>query len=321
MARLRSRPQRCKRSQRSYPNRVPGSLDPRLPDFLVIGAMKAGTTTLYRDLRQQPAVFLPDKETNALLADDPAKPFSEMAVPVDGGMQFGEVCPDYTKPGLGEQAAKIAAELYQDHRPPRLVYLVREPLARLRSHHYFLSSQQGGANPGGMTADIEASLRDFPELVETSCYASRLQPWLDAFGSDSVLVLRFEDYVAKRTDTLDRILAFVGVRPNRVESPNQPGHFNPSDSRPIATPGWHRFRKHPLYRKLIRPCLSLETRDRIRSWLLPKPPPPPAPPSEETLDRLKRELQPEVEAISRIAGTPKPLWDLDDVIASIRASR
>jgi len=281
--------------------------------------MKAGTTSLYHDLRQQTDIALPDKETNALLKEDPDAAFS--AIRAERDQCFGEVCPDYSKPGSGERAAKAATELYQDHQLPRIIYLVREPIARLRSHHYFLSSQQGEANPAGMTADIKASLRDFPELVETSCYAARLQPWIDAFGSENILVIRFEDYIAERPETLTRILDFLGIRSNRVESATQQGHFNPSDSRPVATPGWHRFRKNSLYRKLIRPLLSLKVRDRIRSWILPKPPPPPAPPSDDTLERLKTELQPEVEAISLIVESPEPLWDLDDAIDSIRAAR
>jgi hypothetical protein len=35
----------------------------RLPDFLIIGAMKAGTTSLYRDLLTNPAVFFPGRPT------------------------------------------------------------------------------------------------------------------------------------------------------------------------------------------------------------------------------------------------------------------
>ena len=42
-----------------------------LPDFLIIGAMKAGTTTLYRDLMTNPAIFFPsEKEKSHLLRDE-----------------------------------------------------------------------------------------------------------------------------------------------------------------------------------------------------------------------------------------------------------
>ena len=42
-----------------------------LPQFLIVGAMKAGTTSLFLDLGTHPAVFLPiDKEPNSLRRDD-----------------------------------------------------------------------------------------------------------------------------------------------------------------------------------------------------------------------------------------------------------
>ena len=80
----------------------------RVPNLFVAGVPKAGTTTLYHDLRKQPAVFFPDKETNALLADDPAQTYSEMSAPPQREIRFGEICPDYTKPVLGERAARAA---------------------------------------------------------------------------------------------------------------------------------------------------------------------------------------------------------------------
>ena len=42
----------------------------RLPEFLVIGAMKAGSTTLYEDLRAQPGVFVAEKELDSLSKPD-----------------------------------------------------------------------------------------------------------------------------------------------------------------------------------------------------------------------------------------------------------
>ena len=42
-----------------------------LPDFLIIGAMKSGTTSLYADLKTHPSIFLPeDKEPSCLASDE-----------------------------------------------------------------------------------------------------------------------------------------------------------------------------------------------------------------------------------------------------------
>ncbi len=282
---------------------------PVLPDFLVIGAMKAGTTTLYHDLRSQAGLLsLPDKESNALLGADPPGIYGGMRK--GEGSLLGEVCPDYTKPGTGERAAEVAGMLYAGRTPPKLIYVVRHPIDRLLSHHHFVSSQHGAANPGRMSRDLEASLRDFPELVETSRYATRLRPWIDAFGGGAVKVIRFEDYIADREGVVKAILGFLGREAATVSSPDPARIHNPGDARPVATPFWRRIMGNPIYRRLIRPWLSLELRDRIRARLLPKPPPRPAPPSPETRQRLVAELTPEVEALSELAGAAGPLWDL-----------
>jgi len=286
------------------------SSSPLLPDFLVIGAMKAGTTTLYHDLLSRPdLVSMPDKESNALLSPGPLAAMATMVgMRKKEGTLLGEVCPDYTKPGTGERAAEVARKLFAGSGAPKLIYVVRHPIDRLLSHHYFVSSQHGDANPGGMTGDLEASLRDFPELVDTSRYATRLRPWFDAFGVEAVKVIRFEDYIADREGTLKSIFDFLGLETANVSSLDPNRIHNPSDARPVATPFWRRIMGNAIYRRFVRPWLSLAMRDRIRARLLPKPPPRPAPPSPETRQWLIAELTPEVEALSKLIGAAEPLY-------------
>lgn len=271
--------------------------------------MKAGTTTLYHDLRSQRGIFLPDKESNALLAADPENAYSRLFEKSGAGALKGEVCPDYTKPGSGDAAVERATKLYRDRPAPKLIYLVREPIARLRSHHHFISTQHGAANPGAMTPDLAASLRDFPELIETSCYASRLQPWLDAFGSEAVCVVRFEDYIADRVGTLRALAELLGLPDFDPEAIQAETIHNAGESRPVATPFWRKVMGNGIYRRFIRPWLSLEMRDRIRARLLPKAPSKPEPPSAETLRELRERLRPEMESLVDLIGAEHPLWN------------
>ncbi|MCB1091444.1 MAG: sulfotransferase [Verrucomicrobiae bacterium] len=292
---------------------VPLSELPRLPlpDFLVIGAMKCGTTTLYHDLRRQPGVALPDKESNGLLQSDPAAAYRRWFGQSGETFLRGEVCPDYTKPGLDRRAALAARGLYGSGPKPKLVYLVRDPIARLLSHHYFVSTQHGEANPGGMTSDLDSSLRDFPELIDTSRYACRLAPWVEAFGKESLKVVRFEDYVSDRRPTISDVAGFIGLETADLASIDPGRVDNPSATRPVATPGWRCVLGSPLYRRWVRPLLSADTREGLRRRLLPKPPSRPAAPSEATLARLVETLTPEVEALRRLLGSAEPWWDLD----------
>jgi hypothetical protein len=307
---------------------VPDSLPPqisvpdfRLPDFLAIGAMKCGTTTLYRDLLALPGLFLPDKESNALFAPDPSLELARLFRRARPGQLVGEVCPDYTKLALDIRAAESARRLYLNRRPPRLIFLAREPIARLLSHHHFISTQHGDANPGGMTSDLAASLRDFPELVETSRYAARLRPWIDAFGLESLLVVRFEDYIADRAGTIAHLAEFLGLPPVAAPSIETEKVFNPGESRPVATPGWRKILRHPAYRRLVRPLLPPSLREKLRAGLLSKSPPKPVPPAPETLRALAGVLKPDTEELSRMLGADGPLWDLDEAAENLASTR
>jgi hypothetical protein len=85
----------------------------RLPDFLIIGAMKAGTTSLYRDLLTNPAVFFPaDKEPGNLtddrvLAEAGRREYELLFRGAVEGQICGEASTTYTKePDLSGAATR-----------------------------------------------------------------------------------------------------------------------------------------------------------------------------------------------------------------------
>lgn len=283
----------------------------RLPDFLVIGAMKCGTTSLYHDLRSWPGLCLAEKEMNALLHDSAAVRYAEAFRGAGAGQLLGDVSPDYAKRPESDGVAARAKALLAG-RPVRLIYLVREPLSRLVSHHAFLSTQQGRARQG-MPRGIEEALAAFPSLVDYSRYAWQLEPWVEAFGSEALLVLRFEDYVADRAETLRKVAGFLGQDFDGLPSPSGRVH-NPTAGRPVATPGWRRLLDAGLYRRWIRPWFTPEARDRLRHWLLPKAPGRPPPPNRATVARLLPTLKADGEALRLLLGRERPLWDLDSAL-------
>lgn len=117
-------------------SRVPAG-SPRLPNFLIIGAMKAGTS-LYHYVRAHPQVFVPAiKEIDFFVAA------ANRARGIDGyGRQctgagpdvvaVGEVPTNYTKyPSVGGVPERLV-----DHLPGvRLLHVVCDPIERIRSHY------------------------------------------------------------------------------------------------------------------------------------------------------------------------------------------
>ena len=280
------------------------------PDFLVIGAMKSGTTTLYHDLLSHPDIFLPDKESNLLCTSAPADAYAEVYKKAKPGQICGEVCPDYSKlPDLAD-AVPSAKKIFTGT-APKIIYLVREPLTRAISHHRFVSSRLD-SRFASMDSDINQCIRQHPELIDYSRYAMQVHPWIEAFGKESLCVIRFEDFVENRADTMKQIYDFLGVSSEHVPAKQDRIH-NPSDSRPVLTPGWQRFIETKFYRRFLRPFLSLSLRDKIRSRVLPSPSDDWTPPTPETKQYIIDQLCDDVADLQQILELDSPPWDSNRV--------
>ncbi|MHC4218058.1 MAG: sulfotransferase domain-containing protein, partial [Planctomycetota bacterium] len=172
----------------------------RLSDFLIIGAMKAGTTSLYRDLLDNPAVFMPvEKEPANLLSDEVCTSVGRRAY----ARHFerarpDQVCGEATTgcaklpdiPGVPQRAKRVLGPKV------KAIYLVREPVSRIISqHHHERSSRK-------ISCDIDTAVREHSRFIDFSRYAMQITPWLEALGPEQVMLVRFETYVAQRLETV-----------------------------------------------------------------------------------------------------------------------
>jgi len=178
-----------------------------LPNFLVVGAAKAGTTALCDDLAGHPEICLSrPKETFFFNRD------KVWARGVDGyracfahhrgERAVGEGTTEYTLRGVFPAVARRVQEVLGD---PRIVYVIREPLSRIESMWIELRSQ-----------GIER--RPFPEAVTRDRWyvdGSRYRYQLDAFRGfvppDRMLVLTHDDYKADPRGVLQRVCGFLDV--------------------------------------------------------------------------------------------------------------
>lgn len=275
-----------------------------MPSFLVVGAQKCGTTTLYEDLRSHPEIFLPDKESSGLIDLDPddtasvqkyARTFESA-----GGMTTGEVSTLYSmwpKSGIAESARKILGTI-------PIFYIVREPVSRVISHHHHEYSS------GSMGPDIDVEVRKCPELIDNSRYASQIRPWIESFGVANVHIIRFEDYVANRQAGAASLFRLLGRSP--WELPTVDKAFNTATDKFFATGHWRGLSRNAGYRRLLRPLISERTRRWVMRLVLPKAPDRPSPPSAHTVDEIVRSLRPEMMALARITEC-EAWWDLEAV--------
>ena len=172
------------------PVQLSGECALRLPDFLIIGAMKAGTTTLYGDLMTNSQVFMPDdKEPHCLVREDVLRHrgqryYAGLFKAARSDQICGEASTGYSKasrfPGVALRAKQV---LRHDL---KLIYLVREPVARAISHHH-----NEIHNPTVPT-DINEAIRVHAPLIEFGMYTMQLKPWLETFGREQLHIVQFE---------------------------------------------------------------------------------------------------------------------------------
>ncbi|MCW5774838.1 MAG: sulfotransferase [Phycisphaeraceae bacterium] len=287
----------------------------RLPDFLIIGAMKAGTTTLYRDLQTHPRVYFPlDKEPGNLCDDRVLTPEGR----ADYAAHFrraradqvcGEASTAYTKMPVYTGAAERARSLLGPGL--KAIYLVRDPIARIISqHHHELTVGRLEVIP-----DINEAVRQTARYLDYTRYATQVRPWIDAFGAANVKIVPFERYVRDRRGVTSDLCAFLGLDP-RPDLIDPDRVFNAAESKPGRAGRLAWITNSRAYRGLVRPLVGQEVRDRVRRLLHGKPPPRPAPPTPETVRFILDSLRDEMRAISSLAGAGGVLlWDEGELLA------
>jgi len=281
----------------------------RLPDFLIIGAQKAGTTSLYFDLLKNPAVFMPsDKELGNLLDDDVCTPrgrdvYAKLFKRARPEQVCGEASTSYTKlpdhPGVPDRARRVlGADL-------KVIYIVREPISRIRSQHHH---ERYGAR---ISCGIDEAVERYPRFVDYCRYTMQITPWIETFGRDHVLILKFESYIAERQTMADAISRFLGIDPAGVRvEPDVV--YNASGGKPFRENHIEFVLSNPIYRNLVRPMLSAGARQSLRRFLLPKAPDSAETPSAETVRYIVNELAADVRRLGEIMGTDGPVWNLGD---------
>jgi Sulfotransferase family len=177
-----------------------------LPNLIVIGGLKCGTTSLHHYLSLHPEVAMSrPKELNFFIAElnwelGPgwyASHFDRRAA------VRGESSPHYTnRPRFGGVAERMRS-LVPD---ARIVYVVRDPIDRLLSH--YLHNLGGGYDRRPLA---EALADERSAYWQRSRYAYQLDPYLAAFGAERIAIVSREELKAERPATMRRLYAFCDV--------------------------------------------------------------------------------------------------------------
>ncbi|MBK1833416.1 sulfotransferase family protein [Roseibacillus ishigakijimensis] len=265
------------------------------PDFIILGAMKAATTSLHAMLVRHPKIFIPKGELFYFDCEDclehpdffPWRCLSRGA-DVAGhkeryrnwyNMQFEFAAQDQL---IGEDSttylsSELAPANIQAEAPQaKLIVMLREPVSRAYSHYWHLFKTNRA------TCSFEEMLARQPaSLLTRGLYARQLENYYRLFPREQILVIFFEDFVQKAAEETAQVLAFLGIE--ALKEVCEPLHTNSAEMRRFVSAHlvWNRLRagNKPDYqtRFELRPKGKSPLLDRVYNrWLNPiieaKPP-------------------------------------------------
>lgn len=185
------------------------------PDFIIIGAMKCGTTSLWAYLDSHPGITMSEpKETNFFKTErDLARGLDwyRSCFERGSGMRptlFGDASPNYTKahafPGVPERIARQVPGV-------KLIYVVRDPIERLLSHYMH------NVAVGREQLPLDQVIEPGSGYVQTSMYARQLREYREFFPDDALMVVDVSDLGSKTLETVTGILRFLGISTDVAE--------------------------------------------------------------------------------------------------------
>lgn len=198
----------------------------KLPDFVIVGAMKAGTSSMHSILAAHEDVFIPDSEIFFFDLDDPEshhdfqvapdgswnpRDFEEnfdrnlewyesFFEPADDDALIGE---DSTTYLVSREAPERIARVLDE---PKCIVMMRDPADRAYSHYWHL------LRSGRATRSFEEYLRQMPHgLLKFGFYQDHLERYLEHFDRDDIKCVVFERFVEDNQQVVDEVCGFLGL--------------------------------------------------------------------------------------------------------------
>lgn len=180
---------------------------PVLPDFIIIGAMRAGTTTLYNLLKTHPDISMSrEKETDFFIdSKNWKRGLSWYSKQFDSTKQIrGEVSPNYSKrtvfTGVPERMYKVCPRV-------KIIYIVREPVARATSHFFHMQVH----SPEKISKVGQVDEHHYRILRDTSSYSLQVKPYLSQFPNENILIIDFDQMPSNMQVVMNKICDFIGA--------------------------------------------------------------------------------------------------------------
>lgn len=177
----------------------------KLPNLLIIGAMKAGTTSLHHYLSKHPEIFMSENKEIHYFADK---------VYQNHDLEWYKKQFITEKPIIGtspQNYTKCHNKYYQNiperikkHLPKsKFIYILRDPIERYKSH---VLENYYGEPSGAIKYNIQSD-----HYIKTGLYFMQLKSFLEYFPLSRFHILTLEDLIQDRLGTLNKIFKFLEI--------------------------------------------------------------------------------------------------------------
>jgi Sulfotransferase domain len=196
-------------------------------DFLVIGAQRSGTTSLWQALASHPELQLPSSKEAPFFSHDEqfergldwyTKEFFSQA---DSRRSRGTASPHYMMGGPNADVPEVARRIRATVPDVKLIAVLRDPIARAQSHHRmvvhrgretrsFDQAARALLEPRALQRARRRPMEEQPYLVQGE-YGRILGAYLDLFPRVQLHVLLTTELESEPLQTLRKIFSFLDV--------------------------------------------------------------------------------------------------------------
>jgi hypothetical protein len=273
------------------------------PDFIVIGAMKCGTSTVCAYFEDHPDVFMvPRCEPNFFSRDENFAKGTDWYESHFAGRGDEKLC--------GEGSNNYASGLLYPHSATRmaayhpglkLIYVVREPITRIASAWIQTRANKGDQIP----PTLDRAVQELPDLfIGQSLYWQNLQRYRAVFPDSQIFVGFMEDMEADPQAFFARLCGFLGIEPvARIKRER----VNPSQGKKVPSRLYSALNLVPFARTLKKAApggLRRYVKDRFLTQKIEKKPEF----SPLVLAKLRGQLSADAAALLAFCGKPADFW-------------
>jgi hypothetical protein len=184
-------------------------------DFMIIGVMKGGTSSLSDLLAAHSGVgFSNPKEPHffSTAGNYPAKLDQYHGLFGEEKQRlWGEGTTSYTK--VPNFKVEIYKDLHEYNPELKFIYTLRHPVKRAISHYMHMYQRKA------IDLSFEKALWQ-SNILHTGRFYTQLRPFVELFGREQVYLYKFEDFISDQQSVFDGVLGYLGLSPELIGAPS-----------------------------------------------------------------------------------------------------